>query len=108
MAERLELAGKRVKFPVEARFFTNLNSASLSSPFHRPEMTEILLDGRKTLTHLSILIKLFMSYAFTVIFIYFAKYLHYTVYESSIESIGKTCWSYLCNPQWVHLQTAVV
>ena len=26
-----------------------------SSPFHRPEMTEILLKGRKTLTHPSIL-----------------------------------------------------
>ena len=71
----------------------------LSSPFHRFEMTEILLNGRKTLTLLSILIKLFMSYAFTVIFIYFAKYLHYTAYDSSIESTCKTYWFYLCNPQ---------
>ena len=50
MAERLELTGTRVLIPLEAR-----------------EMTEILLNGRKILTHLSILINFFMSYAFTVI-----------------------------------------
>ena len=89
-------AGGEILSEPKRRFITR---RLLSSPFHRPEMTEILLNGRKTLTHLSILIKLFMFYAFTVIFIYFAKYLHYTAYESSIESTCKTCWSYLCNPQ---------
>ena len=68
-------AGGEVLPEPKRRFITQ---RLLSSSVHRPEMIEILLNGRKTLTHLSILIKLFMSYALTVIFKYFAKYLQYT------------------------------
>ena len=83
-------AGGEILPEPKRRFITQ---RLLSSPFHRLEMTEILLSGCKTLTHLSILIKVLLSYAFTVIFIYFAKCLHYTASESSIESTCKTCWS---------------
>ena len=58
-------AGGEILPEPKRRFITQ---RLLSSPLHRPEMNEMLLNGRKTLTHLSILIKLFMSYAFTVNF----------------------------------------
>ena len=55
VAERLALPtsdhGVAVSNPAGGLFFPNLNGASLHTPFHRLEMTEILLKGRKTLTH---------------------------------------------------------
>ena len=64
MAERLALptsdhrvvgsnpAGGEILPEPKRRFIAQSLS---SSPFHRPEMTEILLKGRKTLTHPSFL-----------------------------------------------------
>ena len=39
----LRITGTRLRIPLEARFFPNLNNTS-SSPFHHPDMTEILLQ----------------------------------------------------------------